>query len=177
VGPLVRQDDMKDGQGNTVLFSENLQASPWHRLVAGTSDANSISFISTVTGTSPNIQAAANRQGQLTQGFVWHYRDMKSKNFNGSVSVNATTPFAVLEINQGLDGQDIYLTDMDPGNAHRVARPSSAHADGVNMGFADGASKFISQQIDYRVYQALMTPRGKSSDVPFREFIPEGEAL
>src|SRR5690606_35279174 len=29
-GPAVRADDIKDGLGNTVLFSENLQALPWH---------------------------------------------------------------------------------------------------------------------------------------------------
>ena len=56
-------------------------------------------------------------------------------------------------------------------DARDLARPSSAHVDGVNAGMADGGTRFIQQSIDYRVYQALMTPRGKSSNVPWPEFV------
>jgi hypothetical protein len=45
------------------------------------------------------------------------------------------------------------------------------------MGFADGGTKFVTENIDYRVYQALMTPRGKSSDVPFKEYVLEAGAF
>jgi prepilin-type processing-associated H-X9-DG protein len=58
-----------------------------------------------------------------------------------------------------------------------LARPSSAHVTGVNMGFADGSSRFVTEDIDYRVYQAYMTTRGKSSNVPFREYVLEAESL
>lgn len=181
-GPEVRSDDIKDGLGNTALFAENLQASAWH-LVHPTEVGSITALTNFGSTTAPNIEVAYAPYSKLTQGFVWHYRDAKGKSFNGSFAVD-TPPSGgekIPEINSALEvggtQQDIYLTEMDTSNAHLVARPSSTHADGVNMGFADGASKFITQQIDYRVYQALMTPRGKSSDVPFREFIPEGEAL
>jgi hypothetical protein len=61
--------------------------------------------------------------------------------------------------------------DANVWDAPSLARPSSAHVDGVNAGFADGATRFVAQSVDYRVYQALMTPRGKSSDVPWKEFV------
>jgi hypothetical protein len=56
-------------------------------------------------------------------------------------------------------------------DARMLARPSSAHVEGVNAGMGDGATRFINSNIDYRVYQALMTPRGKSSYVPWPEFV------
>jgi hypothetical protein len=35
---------------------------------------------------------------------------------------------------------------------------------------ADGATRFIRETIDYRVYQALLTPDGNLSDVPLPTF-------
>jgi prepilin-type processing-associated H-X9-DG protein len=64
---------------------------------------------------------------------------------------------------------------LSPGDLPSAARPSSAHARGVNMGFADGSSRFISETIDYRVYQALMTPNGAKSDVPMPSFTVTGK--
>jgi hypothetical protein len=66
---------------------------------------------------------------------------------------------------------------MDGTNLTDLARPSSAHTDGVNTGMADGGTRFILDSIDYRVYQALLTPRGKSSDVPWPEFILDDDAF
>ena len=57
---------------------------------------------------------------------------------------------------------------MSRTNAADLARPSSAHAEGVNVSMADGGTRFISETIDMRVWQALMTPRG-------REPIPDDE--
>ncbi len=47
---------------------------------------------------------------QLTQGFVWHYRDAKGKSFNGSVSVDSATPYQVVEINGLINSEDITIT-------------------------------------------------------------------
>jgi prepilin-type processing-associated H-X9-DG protein len=77
------------------------------------------------------------------------------------------------KINGGGDtiSQDIFTLQMTAANSPDLARPSSAHVDGVNVGFADGATRFVAVSIDYRVYQAIMTPRGKSSNVPWPEFV------
>src|SRR5881396_2632595 len=40
------------------------------------------------------------------------------------------------------------------------ARPSSNHPGGVNVAFCDGHAQFVRQDMDYRVYVALMTPNG-----------------
>ncbi|MGC6548658.1 MAG: DUF1559 domain-containing protein, partial [Rubripirellula sp.] len=74
----------------------------------------------------------------------------------------------------GLDiSEDIFVLTMSDNiwDAPSLARPSSAHVEGVNCAFADGQTRFVTTNVDYRVYQALLTPRGKSSDVPWKEFV------
>lgn len=156
VGPIVRADDLKDGLGNTALFSENLQALPWHNVQIPSSTLDVVT------------------QARFAHGMVWHFRDPKS--FERVPLPVAAPPAAEMLIN-GAGNADIYGLTMTDATAPVLARPSSAHNGGVNMGFADGSSRFVSEQIDYRVYQAIMTPRGKSSDVPFNEFILEAAAL
>lgn len=41
------------------------------------------------------------------------------------------------------------------------ARPASAHNSGVNVVFADGHTNFVREDMDYTVYQRLLTPNGK----------------
>lgn len=60
---------------------------------------------------------------------------------------------------------------MTGSNAADLARPSSAHTEGVSMAMADGTTRFVSDSVDYRVYQALMTPRGWKSDVPAPSYV------
>ncbi len=48
----------------------------------------------------------------------------------------------------------------------KYARPSSRHGDGVVVIFCDGHGRFLSEDIDYRVYQHLMTPDSRAAGVP-----------
>ena len=52
------------------------------------------------------------------------------------------------------------------GDRHDVARPSSNHPRGVNVAFCDGRAIFVRQDMDYRVYCALMTPHGAMAVEP-----------
>jgi prepilin-type processing-associated H-X9-DG protein len=49
---------------------------------------------------------------------------------------------------------------FDP-NSPRFARPASNHGSGVNVVFCDGHSQFVSDEIDYVVYQQLLTSNGR----------------
>ncbi len=95
--------------------------------------------------------------------------------------VGTATPVApIMKINSGDGTSDKYSVSMTFGtgaNFSVLARPSSAHTDGVNAGMASGQTRFISQSVNYRVYQALMTLRGKSSDVPFSEYVLQDDAI
>lgn len=157
VGDAVTIDDLKDGQGYTVLFSENLQAMPWHR--AG--------FINPPVDltSAPVVYPFESR---YVHGMVWHQSDPAASPVH---KINGTAPNQDKFSLQMVQGGGAGLTPPD------LARPSSAHTGGVNMAFADGTVRFITDEIEYRVYQALMTPRGKSSNVPRPEFVLEGDAL
>jgi prepilin-type N-terminal cleavage/methylation domain-containing protein/prepilin-type processing-associated H-X9-DG protein len=50
-----------------------------------------------------------------------------------------------------------------PATDRKYLRPSAYHPAGVNMAFCDGRVRFITEEISYGVYQALMTPRGSQS--------------
>ncbi len=52
-----------------------------------------------------------------------------------------------------------------------LARPSSYHADIFHAAMLSGWVSPISNRVDYRVLQALMTPHGSDSDVPDPSYV------
>jgi prepilin-type N-terminal cleavage/methylation domain-containing protein/prepilin-type processing-associated H-X9-DG protein len=68
------------------------------------------------------------------------------------------------QINWGME-DDPYDRRIRP---YRYCRPSSNHPDGINVAFCDGHGTFIRDDIDYRVYQQLMTTQGRKAKVPPR---------
>ncbi|PHQ33346.1 prepilin-type cleavage/methylation domain-containing protein [Rhodopirellula bahusiensis] len=183
-GPKVRLDDFKDGAGNTMLFSENVQAMPWHR--AGFIDAGNLPADETVTFNNSDTSSPAIFAARFSNGMAWHYADpdaSKGSSFPwnskvGSVPMD-TANFTKLRINGGGTSvsDEIFNLQMTAANSPQLARPSSAHNDGVNAAMADGGTRFIPDSIDYRIYQALLTPRGKSSHVPWPEYVLDTEAF
>jgi hypothetical protein len=57
------------------------------------------------------------------------------------------------------------------------ARPASYHGAGVNVAFGSGRVLFLRENIDYKVYIALMTPNEELSASPNREFMLEDKHL
>ncbi len=186
-GPKVRLDDFKDGAGNTMLFSENVQAMPWHRvgfINATDLPANEADpFVNYDSSSAAGLRVFAAR---FSNGMAWHYADPDASKgsafpWNSKVGVVPmdTATFTKLRINGGGTSvsDEIFNLQMDAGNSPQLARPSSAHTDGVNAAMADGGTRFIPDSIDYRIYQALLTPRGKSSHVPWPEYVLNEEAF
>jgi len=62
--------------------------------------------------------------------------------------------------------RDSQSTNTYPANTPRYARPASAHSGGMNVAYCDGHSEFLREDIDYVVYQQLMTPNGRKSVNP-----------
>ncbi len=181
VAPAPRLDDLKDGQGFTVLFAENVQATPWHR--PGFLDGDDLINTVVVKNNIELVRSPELEYSRFSNGMVWHYEDDNASQLN---NINPNPPrspadtevfdvFRQHRINGGGDSvsEDIFTLTMDANvwDAPSLARPSSAHVDGVNCAFADGQTRFVNSGVDYRVYQALLTPRGKSSDVPWKEFV------
>lgn len=183
----VTLDDMKDGQGFTMMFSENVQALPWHR--SGFTDSSGL-VQAYADPTDATFQDVVVYQSRYTNGMVWHYEDTEYanttlegywngsskflpglKNGQGKVQPEDVSNFHRINGRGATVSDDIFNLELNAANSNRLARPSSAHVDGVNCAFADGATRFVVQSIDYRVLQALMTPRGKASLVPYPEFV------
>ncbi|SMP40558.1 prepilin-type N-terminal cleavage/methylation domain-containing protein [Neorhodopirellula lusitana] len=185
-GPKFRIDDIKDGAGNTMLFSESVQALPWHR--AGFVAATDFT-LATATDKDVVFDATASGAGgvlaaRFVHGMVWHYADDATGmsghwNTNGASEDTPCPVQSFWKINGGgtTVSDDIFTLAMNVTNSPNLARPSSAHTDGVNAAMADGGTRFIADSIDYRVYQALLTPRGKSSNVPWPEFVITDDAF
>lgn len=148
-GPKIRIEDFKDGPSNTILYTESMQAQPYHWTTLS-APAGAL----TDPGTNLIVDVA-----QLDHGAVYHPQ-MDPVN---SVPVDP----------RALINSDLYTATLTASELY--ARPSAAHPGGVNAGFADGQVRFVNETIDYRVYQAYMTLRGKSSNVAFPEFVPTGD--
>ncbi|TWU32282.1 hypothetical protein Poly41_57670 [Novipirellula artificiosorum] len=141
-----------------MLYAESLQAMPWHR--AGFANAGDLLIREDEDDVQYPIAA------RFTQGMVWHYED--DERSDGASKVAPVHRIATV---------DSVTNRMTPSNASDLARPSSAHQNGFNAAMADGGTRFISSTIDYRVYQALLTPSGKHADVPNRAYVLSEESF
>ncbi|MEC7567017.1 MAG: DUF1559 domain-containing protein [Planctomycetota bacterium] len=139
----VSMTDFHDGAGQTILFAENLQSTLWHR-TGPPGDAN-----------------------RLANTVVWLYATDKPMGPNRAAPSNKITE--QMRINGQAD--DIAkLNALLPPTAY-TARPSSGHSGGAMVSFADGHTQFLSEQIDYAVYQSLMTPDNANSSMPAYNYV------
>lgn len=138
-GPTSRSSAMKDGAGMTLMFSENIHKSyttdagaPWFCWAAGATQ-----------------RPAAEQQ----LGFVW----VAPPTGTTAPSPNVTNG---IESQEQIGGNSAGLGTFDPAFP-RFARPASGHGQGANVAFCDGHAEFLRDNVDYKVYQALMTPQGR----------------
>ncbi|MDV6031752.1 MAG: DUF1559 domain-containing protein [Phycisphaera sp. RhM] len=157
LGPEISLGDFTDGVSHTLLFTENVQALPWHR--AGFIDAEDLILRD---GQEP---ASYQPTSRYAQGIVWHRESDDPA--SGLPPVQPTH-----RINSTLGGRPLEELQMTQANAHDLARPSSLHPGGVNITLADGSVRFLSETVDYRVYQSLLAPDDAQSDAPLDGFEP-----
>src|SRR6056297_2863112 len=169
-GNKMTMEDIRDGQSQTALYGENIQAFSWYRpgFLNGPDLANySGQDLNWAAGFSQDGSvslAQAYYRGKFTTGMVWHFQDEQIG--------PAVTPIHKINGEGSNAGSDrIDVLRMSFGNCRSLARPSSMHPELVNVTMADGAVKPVSETIDYRVYQAMLTPYGVKSNVPFPEFV------
>lgn len=128
-----------DGSTNTLMLSENVQATDW--------------IPRDYLNTDPALQK--NRRTPIKEfdcGFVWSERQAVPE--GGDPTTSPATHFAINE-DLGFKNYDVYH-----------ARPSSRHPGVVIASFCDGHTQVLRENIDYTVYQHLMTPDGKNSVPP-----------
>ncbi|MEO1527105.1 MAG: DUF1559 domain-containing protein [Planctomycetota bacterium] len=188
-------EDVNDGLSQTAMYCENAQAFSWHRagflnaddLITGGTElpwSDGDTSDTSVGGLPGQPIRVAYLRAKFTTGSVWHYQD-DDQSWTDAPSPPAPPPgapnpdpqpAAVLpahKINGGglSQEQDVINLKMDATNYSTLARPSSLHPSLVNICFADGSVRAVVETVEYRVYQAMLTPHGVKSDVPLHSFI------
>jgi prepilin-type N-terminal cleavage/methylation domain-containing protein len=173
-----------DGADNTLLFSENFMPNtkditngflyrtyyppyttfPPYTTINNTSANNPLSYPAVLqSGGSQSSTTIAQTvyQFEQTVGFVWD-----------SQVVDQTTPPDPRKINgdknRKLAASTATPTPYPPttvATEYYYVRPSSSHPGGVNVAMCSGQTTFLRDDIDYWVYEQLMTPDGKHSDI------------
>lgn len=113
----------------------------------------------TVTdGKSQTLMVAENNQARF-----YNDRDQKWNSFMwNSAIVTDDTPL-INKIN-GI-GTNYKPYPPTEGATNDEGRPSSYHSGGVNVAFADGSLAFLREDLEYNVYQHLMTPSTVESTI------------
>lgn len=136
--PKVRISGIKDGAGTTLMLAENISKS-----YDATSTSNGAPAFSWLFGNEQQL------------GFVW---------------VDPTGGAVVPQPGNTINNQEALNRDSSPTpplsptfppNMPRYARPASSHNGGMNVAFCDGHGMFLRDDIDYVVYQQLMTSNGR----------------
>lgn len=144
-----RSENIKDGLTQTIAFTENLQADGWGYV--GKSSGWSTTTVGSTTYAGDDLDPV--NSPRIHTGFVWLNR-------------SESGPNPVQPTNK-INGNRYTVPQLDKESA----RPSSGHTGLVNVAMLGGSVVTISDGIDYHVYQALMTPHTKASDVPNKIYI------
>jgi prepilin-type N-terminal cleavage/methylation domain-containing protein/prepilin-type processing-associated H-X9-DG protein len=131
--PASRISKVNDGAGTTILLSEN------HHKSYEPPAAGFPSRFSWACGTEQHL------------GIVWVVNDAPQP---GDTYVDQEA------INHADSSVYAKIPAFDP-NTQRFARPASNHGRGVNVAFCDAHIEFLREDIEYTVYQQLLTADGK----------------
>ena len=122
------------------VFHDHMNFSPQDRILV--SAANIPDGAQTTLMISENVSATEwNAVTEAAVGMVWWDAGNACRLINGS------------------------LDNLSACDAQDLARPSGYHPGGVIVSFCDGHQYFLREDIDYRVYQHLMTPDSAAAGV------------
>jgi prepilin-type N-terminal cleavage/methylation domain-containing protein len=160
----LRSDKVRDGTTYTLLFSETLHES---KLLPTQLPGNPLGFYgiwNAVASTDNN-----NLRARRWTTFVYQPDPDASPGIN-----NLSGQIGAARINQSARPNQAGLYAVVTNVNDVAARPASNHTGGVNVAFLGGATRFLRESIDYRVYQQLMTSDDRKSQLAKPPIIAPG---
>jgi len=135
-----------DGASRTLMLSENIQAGEYSS--AAFFSPPPYSFL---PADDLKSQVTMYCDAQLLTGFVWDHDPASA----------TSPPTDERRINGNKD-----FGPRAPANNCYYSRPSSNHPGGVNAAMCDASVLWLREDIEYKVYQQLMTSDGANSNMP-----------
>ena len=153
-GPLARGgtavrfgSDVKDGANTTLLLSENIHKDD---------ETSGAVFAHTWLTTPYLVNGPEPFRAEQAFGMIWVYEP--------GMSVNLPPANLFIQFNQSRDYTGVYMNLDDYGQP--FTRPASSHPELFIAAFVEGNTRSINQNVEYRVYQQLMTPNGNKAVYP-----------
>lgn len=141
--------NFRDGLDSTIILTENVQATEYD-------DIGWDGFSNRRSGELNMDRIRDGGDHKWNPVFLWIALDEYEDELPAGARIN--------------EGRDYELPDDAEGRAV-LARPSSFHNAGVNVAFASNRVKFLSADINYTVYQQLMTPDARRSNMPRKGYL------
>jgi prepilin-type N-terminal cleavage/methylation domain-containing protein/prepilin-type processing-associated H-X9-DG protein len=183
---VFRASDLVDGATQTLMLSENMQATYWSQAGHGSLYASGLSLTLASTANIVKITAAGSKARYDNLMYWQDYNEGSPTAPFSSISTHLINGHGASEDEATGDVSAQYLALKYPGIqptfgvggkvfiAGLMARPSSGHNGGVNAVFADGHTQFLNEDIEYTIYQALMTPNTPNSNMDMSGYILKG---
>ena len=179
-----RATDLVDGATQTLMLSENMQATYYCKAGFNYNFTQQGHDINKTLQTTINLNNNTLMTGPSAIGanlMYWQWWNEVAPSDDTPVLNPIFTHFINGRgaTDLGNDLSAAYLAQTYPNiipyfAAGVMARPSSMHTAGVNAVFADGHTQFLSEDIEYTIYQALMTPDTSNSNMPNNDYILKG---
>jgi prepilin-type N-terminal cleavage/methylation domain-containing protein/prepilin-type processing-associated H-X9-DG protein len=148
--PKVRMGTMKDGAGTTLMYAENIQKT-YEPASPGPP----------LFGWLGNLYAIEPMEQRF--GMVWVV--------DGNPQIGRS-----LTNQEAINRNESDAVDF-PFDIPLFARPAGPHGSGVNVTYCDGHGSFMRDDIDYIVYQQLMTPNGRKCVNPLNHGSIDGTPI
>jgi prepilin-type N-terminal cleavage/methylation domain-containing protein/prepilin-type processing-associated H-X9-DG protein len=155
--PKVTMTDVDDGTSNTLAVTENMYGKILYDGMGRPRQQFSALWYLPA-------KMAPNATDYFGNIFVWLYSSDLAPNPPRPAPNLPVTDSMRINWNRWEVQMQLRLDTPDSGT------PRSAHSGGVNVVYTDGHTVFLSEKIEYHVYQQLMTSYGLKSDMPNYEY-------
>lgn len=151
-----------DGSATTVMLSENVNATEWSMPAGSDTSLTPWQAETSIVWWRTFVNAAFTPSTFLPQApFDAKIGINAGRDDTGAIPPGDIAPALAYPPTSNLNGW-VNLQSQNATDYLAYGRPSSRHPGGVLMTFCDKHTQFVSETLDYGVYQGIMTPYGRA---------------